>query len=506
MPAEIQVGVAARLAMGILVASGRTRAGGAVPEEELAEILPAVATRQLAATIAGRGSLSLVRRTRRLGRRGQATWARSRFEGTASTGPPDGGTPAAGTPSALLPEPSIVLHIGPPKTGTTAIQAAFHVARASVERQGVHYAGSRRHSIAAIQAALGRRWIRGDAPPPISAWHELRDEIHRSRAPRVLLSSEFFADADPGRIRSVVDELGAERVQVVVTLRPLAKILPSQWQQYVQSGLRASYGPWLDAMLNQPGTKLSPSFWHRHRSDSLIARWASVVGPDRVTAVVVDDTDREMILRTFERLLGLVGGTLALQDDLANRSLTLQEIEAVRALNRTFAQAGLPRSLHAEIVNFGATEFLKTLPQEPGTSRPELPGWAAPRVTEIAGEMVDAISSSGIRVIGELARLEVVSPGTGPGPDGEDARVPPGVGARLALGVVYASGIASSTGPRPSAVSREPGLGRDRPTGGPDRDRPGAHDSALERDNRQVALRGRPPLTDGRAMTGRARA
>jgi hypothetical protein len=339
-----------------------------------------------------------------------------------------------------------VLHIGPPKTGTTAIQAAFHAARTAVERQGVHYAGSRRHSIAAVQAVLGRRWIRGDSPPPISAWNELRDEIHRSKARRVLLSSEFFADATPERIRAVVDELGPDRIQVVVTLRPLARILPSQWQQYVQSGLRASYGPWLDAMLNQTGTRLSPSFWHRHRSDSLIARWAGVVGPDRITAVVVDETDREMILRTFERLLGLVEGTLALQDDLANRSLTLQEIEAVRALNRAFAQAGLPRSLHAEIVNFGATEFLKTLPQEPGTSRAELPAWAAPRVIEIAGEMVAGIAGSGVRVIGDLARLTMVSPGTGPGPDGEDTRVPPGVAARLALGVVYASGMASQRG------------------------------------------------------------
>ena len=326
--------MAARLAMGILVASGRTRASGAVPDEELSEILPAVATRQLAATIAGRGSLSLVRRTQRLGRRARTAWAGSRFRVAAPVAAPDAVAPASGAATALLPEGSIVLHIGPPKTGTTAIQAAFHAARASTERQGVHYAGSRRHSIAAVQAVLGRRWIRGDAPPPISAWPELRDEIRRSRARRVLLSSEFFADATRSGSAPWWTSWARSASRWWSRCGPWRKILPSQWQQYVQSGLRASYGPWLDAMLNQPDTKLSPSFWHRHRSDRLVARWADVVGPDRVTAVVVDETDREMILRTFERLLGLVERTLTLQDDLANRSLTLQEIEAVRALNR----------------------------------------------------------------------------------------------------------------------------------------------------------------------------
>ena len=56
----------------------------------------------------------------------------------------------------------------------------------------------------------------------------------------MVLSSEFFADASPEAIRRVVGELDPAKVQVVVTLRPLARIIPSQWQQCVQNQLDAA--------------------------------------------------------------------------------------------------------------------------------------------------------------------------------------------------------------------------------------------------------------------------
>lgn len=43
------------------------------------------------------------------------------------------------------PDGSVILHIGPHKTGTTTLQAAFHQNREPLEAQGVHYVGSRAH-------------------------------------------------------------------------------------------------------------------------------------------------------------------------------------------------------------------------------------------------------------------------------------------------------------------------------------------------------------------------
>jgi hypothetical protein len=457
LPAAVSPEVSARLAMSIAIASGRARTAGA-NEAEVAEAMASIATPQLIGAVVVRSRATGGRVRRRGGRVARVIVDRAR---TAARGVRSG-TPArtaAGTDTRAgeLPPGTVLVHVGPPKTGTTAVQASFHACRANLERQGVHYAGSRRHSIPPILAALGRRSFFADEPPPIRHWHGLRDEIRRSRAAHVVLSSEFLADGTPDRIEAIVDDLGRERVRVVVTLRPLARVIPSQWQQYVQSGARSAFEPWLDNMLNTPEARLSPTFWRRHRVDALIARWVDVVGADRVTAIVVDESDREMVLRTFERLVGVREGSLRLQDDVANRSLTAPEIEAVRVLNLEIAAAGLGRGFQSSVVHFGTSEYLKRFPPDPASARVDLPEWAVPRVTAIEGEMVAGIAASGVHVIGDLARLAEVRTSGRSGFEGGPLVVPVEVAARLAMGVLYATGLAEAPAPGQATTRRSSG-------------------------------------------------
>ena len=44
--------------------------------------------------------------------------------------------------STALPRGSVLLHIGPPKTGTSALQGSCHANRDALLRAGVRYAGS----------------------------------------------------------------------------------------------------------------------------------------------------------------------------------------------------------------------------------------------------------------------------------------------------------------------------------------------------------------------------
>ena len=72
-------------------------------------------------------------------------------------------------------------------------------------------------------------------------WRDLVGEIRRAREPRVVVSSEFFSLASPKVIERIVRDLDRERLHVMVTLRPLGRILPSQWQQNVQGGMTKTY-------------------------------------------------------------------------------------------------------------------------------------------------------------------------------------------------------------------------------------------------------------------------
>lgn len=345
-----------------------------------------------------------------------------------------------------VPERSILLHVGPHKTGTTAIQSAFHRNRRGLEEQGVHYAGKQRQPMQAVHALTGRASPYADGGiPPMRHWKALVGEVRRSQADRVAISSEGFADADEAAVRRAITDLDRGRVHVVVTLRPLVDLLPSQWQQQLQSGLTMPFESWLEAVFDQPQERVSRTFWQRHRHDELIRRWASAVGEANVTAIVGDPSDRDGLLRTFEALLALRGGTLVPEPDLANRSLTDAEAEAVRAFNVAFRAEGLGTPVHAKVMRFGAAELMKRRDPSPDEPRIRTPAWAVGRASEAAAEIAAGIRASGIRVIGDLANLTPKPPASRPPTAGqrraaEEAR--PKIGATMALGVVLASGLA----------------------------------------------------------------
>lgn len=354
--------------------------------------------------------------------------------------------------SLLLPEGVRLLHIGPHKTGTTALQSAFHVRRGEVAAQGVHYAGPNRQPMQAAHAITGKPSPYADGKtPPRSRWRDLVREVEGAGQERVVISSEGFADADDDGIRTVVEDLGRDRVHVVVTLRPLASILPSQWQQYVQGGMTLAYDEWLDAMFNEPDGKVSPSFWVRHRHDALVKRWADAAGASNVTVIVANDSDRDRQLRLFEQLTGLREGTLVPETDLSNRSLTLPEIETVRAFNLAFRAEGFGTQLHTKVMRFGAAEHLKR--RTPSADEPtiETPAWAVERANDVAREIVDGIRTAGVRVLGDLETLAApvaapasrrAAPDTGSAPAAISDATWAEVGAESAVGILLASGLA----------------------------------------------------------------
>ncbi|MBT2419900.1 hypothetical protein J7F01_05610 [Streptomyces sp. ISL-22] len=316
--------------------------------------------------------------------------------------------PAAGGVLTPLPAGTRLLHIGPHKTGTTSIQGALFEARDAMARHGVEWPATTRHPMEAVLAACARTGMMGDVEPTERHWERLLERVRATGGRTCVISSEFFADApDDETIERIVGQLGGDRVHVLVTLRPLARIMPSQWQQYVQNGLRMGYEDWLEHMLRKPPyDKPNPSFWRRHRHDRLIGRWARVVGPQRVTVVVVDDRDRDGLMRTFEALLGLPARLLHPVADAANRSLTLAETEMLRNLNKEFRANELPAELYSQLVRNGAVMHMKNA-CAPGPDDVKIgtPRWAVEAAAGIGVEMAERIGASGVRVVGDLHLL-----------------------------------------------------------------------------------------------------
>ena len=359
-------------------------------------------------------------------------------------------TAVEGSPTYLaddlpLPEGSRILHIGPHKTGTTALQAAFWNDRKAVKKQGVHYASNGRHAMTAVLAGIEHisPWTVDKRPPPMWKWERLLNDIRGSNAKRVLLSSEFFADAKPENAARVVQQLDPKRVQIVVTLRPLSRILTSQWQQFVQNQNTFSFEEFLRTTLDDPHPAKPPVFWRRHRHDDLVKRWVDLVGADHVTVVALNEGDRDMVLRAFEQITGLKTGTLRPDPTIQNRSMTVPEIETIRHFNIAFKEKKLPSLLYMKIMRFGATFVMQQRTPQPDEAKIELPDWSIEPIREIATEMMDNVRATGVRVVGDLDdMLYIPTPRVGPAPT---VTVSPEVAASAALGVLIASGLARGT-------------------------------------------------------------
>jgi hypothetical protein len=368
--------------------------------------------------------------------------------------------PAPPTPELPLPEGVRLVHVGPHKTGTTAVQNALWNARKSLREQGVHHAGRSRNPANAVRAVAEQASpYSDDKPPSMRNWRDLVGEIRRAKEPRLVVSSEFFAWAGPDQIRHIVDDLDPERIHVVVTLRPLLRVMPSMWQQNIQQGTVTPFDDWLRQVLADP----TRPFWKLERHDQLIDRWAAVVGVDRVTGVVVDDRDHGAVMRAFEGLLGLTPGTLVAERDLMNRSLTLAEAEAVRAFNIAFKAQDLPRDLHARTMRFGAAQLMKRRVPPADERGVTMPAWAYPEVAKVQGEIVAGVRASGVAIIGDLGLLEEAP--TPPAHEPEAlAGIPPEIVGSMGLGLLSTTGAirhaAVSKGPfkfaEPAEVTRVP--------------------------------------------------
>lgn len=359
-----------------------------------------------------------------------------------------------------VPDGAIVLHIGPHKTGTTTIQGALGQHRNRLRDLDVIYPGAADHEMnASMAAGLGKVNPGQAIDHHLARWEKLVAEIHRETATsgsrRGVLSSEFYCEAPPDRIDWMMERLGP-RTRVVITLRPLAKILPSQWQQYIQNQHVISYDEWLEAILENPEPgKITPTFWRRHNHANLIRKWSDAVGVDRISVIAVDDRDRGFILRAFEGLLGLPAATLDVENTTRNRSLSYAEVELLRAFNAAAKAAKIAPADYTRFIRFGAARVLQTANLTADQAPLLTPQWAVERANELESSFVAEIKSLGLELIGDLDLLADPALAPAIGQNGPVTLVDAEVAATLAAGLARHLAAVPTTPVSPKAGPAE---------------------------------------------------
>jgi hypothetical protein len=163
------------------------------------------------------------------------------------------------------------------------------------------------------------------------------------------------------------------------------------------------------------------------------------VGEDRFILIVSDESDRDLLPRSFEGLLGLPEGTLQPNPGRSNRGLSWAETELIRAINLAAAERDWSREQRRRFVKRGVLRDMQSRQAPSGTKSPPLPQWALEAVRTMSEDRIGSIHKLGVRVIGDPESMRV--PDDIPvGPDRlEVPEVPAGMaGAALASAVQVA--------------------------------------------------------------------
>ncbi|WP_134741172.1 hypothetical protein [Nocardioides sp. 503] len=321
---------------------------------------------------------------------------------------------SSGTATAL-PDGAGLLHVGMPKTGTTALQAALFDARPQLRELGVRNVSRGRHDMRVALTAAGTLPPYWDTEPFATRWQQLSERFRTSTDRCTIWSSETLTQAGPERVRYLADQLRRDghEVHVVLTLRALAPLLASQWQEVLRRRGTDPLDVWLhrhfdavdlDGTTHVTWTRVMPEL-HRLSLRRVLQEWGPVFGEDRITFVVGEPSDRLFNLRVFEGLMGVPEGTLLLQD-LDNASLPYPEAEMVRHFNLAYTEGGGDHATWMYTVGGPGQLALRELTGlAPYPIR--TPRWAARRANEYVEGWIEAVEASDARVIGDLANLLV---------------------------------------------------------------------------------------------------
>lgn len=339
---------------------------------------------------------------------------------------------------AMSPRP-LYVHIGASKTGTSALQRGIFDSAASLAEQGVGLPlDGRAAHVRHVLEPLGWRPALGFLAEPRPARLErLVARLRDTPGERLLMTCEDLCEADDARIRMLVDvvERAGLEPRVVLTVRGLAAVVPSEWQQLIKRRLDLDYPTFLQRLRDREGP-WADQFWQRQDTIATCERWVGVVGVDRFDVVVTPSRSEDPLglFRLFGEVVGFDAARMSWPDRDVNASWGFVEAEVYRRLNGALG-ARLPRHKRGYL---GAVRrpMVNALPRK-ASERIPFPPEHLDWLTGIARSHVDWLRDHDVRVHGRPESLVPGPESVRPLPEVDEAAVSRAAVAALADLAVY---------------------------------------------------------------------
>jgi hypothetical protein len=314
-------------------------------------------------------------------------------------------------------EPTVFLHIGTPKSGTTYLQSRFAANDVAAREQGLLWPGPRWG--AHVEAVRNLRTLkRGQRLQPDGPWLRFADQAREWPGPKVLISMEWLTGCSPPQVEFAVKSLQPVRVEIVCTARDLLRSFPAQWQEMTKNRHPWSWRQFVDEIVNDDGEgPAQERFWNQQDVPGVLRKWAQEVPWDRIHLVTVppSGSDAELLWTRFCSVLGIDGSGFAQprkdNESLGVVSAALMHRVNLAALARDVAFDDYQRIFHLRLAD---QVLAPRRGQEGGFGvSPEVDAWVRRR----AERLVDDLRSLDVDVVGDLAELLPGEPLIGREPD-----------------------------------------------------------------------------------------
>lgn len=229
----------------------------------------------------------------------------------------------------------LYLHIGLQKTGTSYLQTIFWASQDRLSAAGLELVpGSKRETFGLMLDVRNRVNPELDPPSYATAVQRLPGMLSACADRRVLISQESLASSTDEQVERLLAACADREVHVVVTVRDLARQIPSAWQEEVKSGRTMTLDRYVER-LRQTEDR-SGRLWKQKDVIGVLERWGRHVPPERIHVVTVPPSGSPgtLLLERFCSVLDLDPAVLDVDSaGRGNPGLGTAQVEVLRRVN-----------------------------------------------------------------------------------------------------------------------------------------------------------------------------
>ena len=155
----------------------------------------------------------------------------------------------------------VFVHFGLQKTGTSFLQHALFESTDALAADGLDLVPATRLGAFRLMLRVRDRFDPAIDPPGVAdALPRFREQLAAASGSRALLTEESLAPAMKRQIAPLLEACASREVHLVLTVRDLARQIPSTWQEWVKRSMNLPFEQYVESLYERE-VPASRKFW-----------------------------------------------------------------------------------------------------------------------------------------------------------------------------------------------------------------------------------------------------